>query len=181
LLLFLRWSGVVAGSVIATAVTAAAPPVVPPPLALPVAAPCISSPFGPRRLVGPHAATFHNGIDLPAPAGAWVHAVAAGEVVQIRRLGGFGLEVDVLHHDARGRPFISRYAHLGSVAPALANGRRRVGRGEAIARVGLSGIIYGTHLFFEMLVGGKPIDPAPFFPLARCGQPGAQRAALGAP
>jgi murein DD-endopeptidase MepM/ murein hydrolase activator NlpD len=133
-------------------------------LALPVQPACISSPFGPRPPGGPRAALVHNGIDIPAPAGAWVRAAAAGEVIGIRRRNGAGLEVSIRHADGR----VTRYAHLGSVSPALAAGRRQVPQGEAIGRVGRTGITYGTHLHLEVLVGGVPVDAAPLLGLVRC-------------
>ena len=133
-------------------------------LVLPVQTGCISSPFGARPLVGPHAATLHNGVDLPAPAGAWVHAAAAGEVTGIRRLGSSGLEIDILH--ANG--VATRYAHLGAVAPALAGGQRHVAAGQTIGRIGRSGVTYGTHLHFELRVGGTLTDPEPYLGLKRC-------------
>jgi murein DD-endopeptidase MepM/ murein hydrolase activator NlpD len=140
---------------------AAEPPVA---LASPVAAACISSPFGPRDGAGPRASRMHMGIDIPAPPGAWVRAAAAGQVVAVRRRGGSGLEVDIRHADGR----VTRYAHLGTVAPSLANGRRRVAAGEAIGRIGRTGITYGTHLHLELIVDGQRVDPAPAFGLAPC-------------
>jgi len=136
-------------------------------LVLPVDATCISSPFGPRAGAGPRASAFHTGIDLPAPAGAWVRAAAAGNVVAIRRRSGAGLEVELRHADGR----VTRYAHLGTVAPTLASGRRRVAQDERIGRIGRTGITYGTHLHFELLVGGERVDAAPLFGLPRCSQP----------
>src|SRR5476649_727198 len=59
-----------------------------PPLQPPVTPACVSSPFGWRHAVWPHAPSgFHNGIDLPAPAGALVHAAAAGTVEVVKRQG----------------------------------------------------------------------------------------------
>ena len=136
-------------------------------LRLPVSPACISSPFGPRHVVGPHAATFHNGIDLPAPPGTWVGAAASGRVVAVRHLGSSGLEVDIAHGQP-GQDFITRYAHLGTVAPAIADGRAQVAPGERIGRVGRSGVTYGTHLHFEIHIGGRPIDPAPYLPVHPC-------------
>lgn len=132
-------------------------------LLLPVRPACVSSPFGPRHAVGPHAALMHYGVDLPAAAGTWVTAAAAGQVAAIRRLGADGLEVDLDH----GR-FVTRYAHLGSVAPALAEGRRSVAAGERLGRIGRSGVTYGTHLHFEVRVGGVPVDPQPFLGVLPC-------------
>jgi murein DD-endopeptidase MepM/ murein hydrolase activator NlpD len=132
----------------------------------PLSPACISSPFGPRAQAGPRASNFHHGIDIPAPAGAWVRAPAAGEVIAIRRTtrAGVGLEVELRHADGR----VTRYAHLGTVAPPLAGGQRRVAAGERIGRIGRTGITYGTHLHLELLVDGQRVDPAPAFGLAPC-------------
>lgn len=137
-------------------------------LGLPLSPACVSSPFGPRAAPGPRGSEMHRGIDLPAPAGAWVVAAAAGEVVAIRRhRAGAGLEVEMRH--AGG--IVTRYAHLGQVAPALAGGRRRLARGERIGRIGRTGITYGTHLHFELLLGGAHLDPAPVLGVEACGAP----------
>lgn len=133
--------------------------------ALPFTPACISSPYGTRTTGGPRASGFHNGIDLPTPAGAWVRAVAAGQVLSIRRIGAGGLEVTVKHADG----LMTRYSHLGTVAPPLASGKRAIAVGEALGRVGRTGITYGTHLHLEVVVNGQRVDPAPFFRLNRCG------------
>jgi murein DD-endopeptidase MepM/ murein hydrolase activator NlpD len=132
----------------------------------PVAPACISSPFGERRegAGGPRASRLHQGIDLPAPAGGWVVAAAAGQVVAVRRRGAAGLEVELRHPDG----LVTRYAHLGSVAPAIASGRRRVARGERLGRIGRTGITYGTHLHFEILVRGARVDPAAYLAIRAC-------------
>ena len=138
-------------------------------LALPFTPACISSFFGPREGAGRRASTFHQGLDLPAPAGTWVRAAAAGQVVSIRRIGGTGLEVTLRHtNEANGGGYLTRYAHMGQVAPALANGKRAVMQGEALGRIGRTGVSYGPHLHFELVVDGARIDPAPHLPVAPC-------------
>jgi murein DD-endopeptidase MepM/ murein hydrolase activator NlpD len=135
-------------------------------LRLPVSPACISSPFGPRAegTAGPRASRNHRGMDMPAPAGAWVVAAAAGQVVAIRRQGAAGLTVELRH--AGG--VTTRYVHLGTVAPSLASGRRRVAQGERLGRIGRTGITYGTHLHFELVVNGVVVDPAPHLPIRPC-------------
>lgn len=114
--------------------------------------------------MGPAQETMHTGVDLRAPAGTWIVAAAAGRVVAIRRRGALGLEIDIRLPDGD----ITRYAHLGTVAPALAIGRRTVAAGQRIGRAGRSGVTYGTHLHFELRRNGQPMDPAPYLALPRC-------------
>jgi murein DD-endopeptidase MepM/ murein hydrolase activator NlpD len=135
------------------------------PLITPVTSACISSPFGPRVLRDrPLAGTFHDGIDLPAAVGAPVWAIAPGTVIRVQKHGVGGLEMLVQHAG-----FIGVYSHLGLIAPAIAEGRRAIRAGERLATVGRSGLTYGSHLFFGMIVGGRPVDPAPYLGLKPCG------------
>lgn len=135
----------------------------------PVTPACISSPFGPRNIAGPHAAKFHNGLDFPAPPGAWVTAVAPGEVIAIGRRSEYGLVIDVAHPDGHGGHYVTRYAHLGTVSPKLEGGQRHVAAGDRLGRIGYTGITYGTHLHFELHVADRPVDPEPYFAVPRCG------------
>jgi murein DD-endopeptidase MepM/ murein hydrolase activator NlpD len=135
----------------------------PPGLVMPVSPACVSSPFGPRVLPGkPLAGTYHYGIDLPAPAGAPVRAIAAGEVITLHRRGAGGF---VLRHPGG---FTTMYAHLGSVTTVLAEGKRQVAAGETLGVVGRTGVSYGTHVYFELRVNGERVDPAPYLAVARC-------------
>ncbi len=140
---------------------AAAQPVLQPPV-MPA---CVSSPFGMRHAVGPHApAGFHNGIDLPAPAGALVHAAAAGTVIAIKRQGLGGVTVHLQH--AGG--LRTMYAHLGNLVPAIAEGKRSVAAGEPLGHVARTGVTYGTHVFFGVLVDSRAVDPLGFMTLPPC-------------
>lgn len=135
------------------------------PLLVPVASTCVSSPFGFRHRVGPQApAGFHNGIDLPAPAGAVVRAAAAGTISKIERKGIGGLQVFVAHPGG----LTTLYAHLGSVVPRIAEGATTVAAGAPIGRIGRTGVTYGTHLFFAVFAAGRAIDPDLLLGLPRC-------------
>jgi murein DD-endopeptidase MepM/ murein hydrolase activator NlpD len=162
----MKRAAAVALALLVTAGSAGAQPAVGE-MVLPVRPACVSSPFGNRPAPGPHAIGFHRGIDLPAAAGAAIYAVADGQVIGIHRRGPGGLELLIAHSGAAGR-YVSVYAHLGAVAPVLAQGRTAVRAGERIGVVGRSGVIYGTHLYFELMVGGQPVDPAPYFPVSAC-------------
>ncbi len=125
---------------------------------------CITSPFGPRVLAGrPLAGTFHYGLDLRAPLGAAVRAIAAGQVIGIDRRGAGGLEVRVRHLG-----FTALYSHLGMIAPPLLGGKRSLAAGEKIGVVGHSGLTYGPHLYFELIIDGKRVDPAPYLRTTAC-------------
>jgi murein DD-endopeptidase MepM/ murein hydrolase activator NlpD len=132
----------------------------------PVAPACVSSPFGWRHAVGPHApASFHNGIDLPAPAGALVHAAAAGTVEVIKRQGLGGVTVHLRHPGG----LVTLYAHLGNLVPAIAAGKRNVAAGEALGHVARTGVTYGTLVFFAVLKDGQAVYTLGMLPpLPRC-------------
>jgi murein DD-endopeptidase MepM/ murein hydrolase activator NlpD len=135
------------------------------PMLTPVVPACVSSPFGPRMLPDrPLAGTFHPGIDLPAPLGAPVRAVAPGTIIRVQRHGLGGLEM-LVQHDG----FVGVYSHLGLISPMILNGRRAVSGGEQLATVGRSGLTYGPHLYFGMLVNGQPVNPAPALGVIACG------------
>lgn len=133
----------------------------------PVRAACVSSPFGPRLLPGkPLAGTYHYGIDLPEPIGAAVMAVAPGEVIRIQRRGVGGLEM-LIQHDG----FVGVYSHLGLIAPQIAQGRRNTYGGQVIATVGRTGLTYGPHLYFGMILNGQAVDPSPYLNISSCHGP----------
>jgi murein DD-endopeptidase MepM/ murein hydrolase activator NlpD len=133
-------------------------------LVAPVSPACISSPFGPRVLPEhPQAGTYHYGIDLPAPEGAPVVATAPGKVIRIQEDGPGGLEVLVQHEG-----FIGVYSHFATISPDLVGGKTDVVAGEKLGAVGRTGIIFGTHVYFEMILAGKPVDPEPYLGVPLC-------------
>jgi murein DD-endopeptidase MepM/ murein hydrolase activator NlpD len=133
-------------------------------LSPPVSPACISSSFGPRVLANePQAGSYHNGIDLPAAAGAAVYAIARGTVIRVQHNGPGGLEM-LIQHDG----FVGVYSHFGMIMPAFAEDRRTVAAGEKLGVVGMTGVTSGPHLYFEMILGGRPVDPAPYLNVALC-------------
>ena len=131
----------------------------------PVEPACVSSPFGPRIMPNrPLAGTFHYGIDLPAPLGSPVTAVAPGSVIRVQHHGIGGLEMLIQHNG-----FIGVYSHLGLIAPVIAEGRATIYGGQRIATVGHTGLTYGPHLYFGMIVNGQSVDPAPYMKVTPCG------------
>ena len=138
-------------------------------LSLPVEPTCVTSPYGPRRWLGPFASGFHRGIDLSAPAGGAIRAAADGWILKVQKRGPGGLEVLIQHGDPKAGFYVTLYSHLGSLVPAIAEGKRQVRAGDKIAVVGRTGVTYGTHLYFGLLLNGRPIDPEPFLPVKRCG------------
>jgi len=123
---------------------------------------CISSPFGPRMLPNhPQAGTYHNGVDLPAPEGTPVRAVASGKLRRIENGGPGGLEV-LIEHDG----YVSVYSHLASIAPSL--GKSVIAAGDEIGMVGHTGLSFGPHLFFALLENGRAIDPRQYLGVPLC-------------
>jgi murein DD-endopeptidase MepM/ murein hydrolase activator NlpD len=123
---------------------------------------CISSPFGPRILPEhPQAGTYHNGVDLPAPEGTPVRAVASGKLLRIEHVGPGGLEV-LIQHDG----YVSVYSHLASVSPSLEKGA--ISAGDEVGIVGHTGVSFGPHLFFALLEDGRAVDPRSFLGVPFC-------------
>lgn len=168
LLRCLRLAAILTGAAVCSPVRAQEPPLQvpqPPALQAPVAAACISSPFGWRRRIGPLAPEgFHNGVDLPAPAGAKVRAALPGTVQHIRRFGVGGVTVHMSHPGG----LVTLYAHMGTIAPLIGEGKRPVAAGETLGAVARTGVTYGTHLFFAVLRDGQAVDPEPLLGVPRC-------------
>jgi murein DD-endopeptidase MepM/ murein hydrolase activator NlpD len=123
-------------------------------LALPIAAAAMTSGFGWRIHPVLGGRRFHNGIDLGAPRGTPVQAAAAGTVETCGRRQAEGLFV-ALRHGARVETL---YAHLEGFPAGLRRGQP-VPAGAVIGYVGNTGLSTGPHLFYELLVDGRPVDP----------------------
>ncbi len=99
--------------------------------------------------------TVQNGIDIAAPAGAPVRAVAPGRVVHAGWFKGYGNLVIVDHGDG----YHTLVAHLASMTTAMGE---EVDLGAALGTVGDSGSLKGPYLYFEIREKGRPVDPRPW-------------------
>lgn len=109
----------------------------------------------PDTVNGVHYAHYHHGIDLAAPQGTAVHAIAAGSVEFAGRYPDGAEVVRIRHEDGS----VSLYAHLATDIDVRVGDKVRAG--ETIGRVGMTGRTTGPHLHFEIAVNGRRIDPLP--------------------
>ncbi|HEV7157966.1 MAG TPA: M23 family metallopeptidase [Caulobacteraceae bacterium] len=123
-------------------------------LSAPVGAVRISSGFGMRLHPILGFTRMHEGVDFAASLGAPVLAAGDGVVEEARWAGEYGRWLKIRH----GSKFETGYAHLSAWAPGIAPGVE-VRRGEVVAFVGASGLATGPHLHFEVIRGGRRIDP----------------------
>jgi len=96
----------------------------------------------------------HRGIDYAADSGTPVMATSDGVVVQRGPRGELGNAVEIRHPNG----FVTRYGHLRGFKSGVSVGSR-VRQGDIIGYVGMTGLATGPHLHYEMLRGGKQMDP----------------------
>jgi len=121
----------------------------------PVESGYISSFFGKRADPFTGESAFHAGLDFAGAPGTRVLAVADGVVSYAGRDRGYGKLVEITH----GGGYVTRYAHNASV---LVQPGQTVRRGDPIALMGSTGRSTGPHVHFEVLRGGRPVNPMSF-------------------
>ncbi|MCL2758595.1 MAG: M23 family metallopeptidase [Treponema sp.] len=97
--------------------------------------------------------SMHQGIDLAAPEGTEVFAVADGTVTATGFDPVYGNYVIIRHTNN----WTSLYGHLQKIETVL---RSDVKSGNLIGRVGSTGQSTGPHLHFELRQDGRAFDPA---------------------
>lgn len=108
----------------------------------------------------PRAEGYHKGIDIDGfgNTGAPVGAAADGVVVLAAWDDwGLGYHVKVQHADGS----MTVYGHLSEIWVAQG---QAVSQGEAVGALGSTGYSTGTHLHFELWIGGIPVDPLLYLP-----------------
>lgn len=112
----------------------------------------ITSRFGYRISPFTGKREFHKGIDIGARKKSPIIATANGTVTFVGNKGQLGRVIIVDH----GHGVITRYGHLHK---ALKKRGEPVNRGEQIALIGNSGRTTGSHVHYEILLNGIPVNP----------------------
>jgi len=99
-------------------------------------------------------ARAHNGVDYGAPTGAPIVSVSSGVVSFAGWTGGGGRTVRVKH--ASG--YESEYMHMSAIAGGIHAGAR-VGQGEVLGNVGMTGTATGPHLHYGLRRNGAYVNP----------------------
>lgn len=95
---------------------------------------------------------LHAGIDIGAPFGTPISAVAAGVVIHSGWLGGYGNLVVVDHGDG----LATAYGHQQRIYVSVGDA---IPQGATLGEVGSTGFSFGPHLHFEVRVNGVARDP----------------------
>lgn len=114
----------------------------------------ITSKFGPRKHPVLGYTKLHKGVDFAASTGTPIFASGDGTIVRIGRHGGYGNYILIRHNSQ----YSTAYAHMSRFAKGLRNGGK-VQQGAVIGHVGSTGRSTGPHLHYEILVGGKQVNP----------------------
>jgi murein DD-endopeptidase MepM/ murein hydrolase activator NlpD len=103
---------------------------------------------------------MHNGTDFAAGTGTPIYSTADGVVIHAGWQSGYGKLIKIQHEFG----IETRYAHLNKIRVKVG---QRVSRGERIGDMGNTGRSTGTHLHYEVRIGGKPVNPMTYIKAAR--------------
>jgi len=103
---------------------------------------------------------MHKGTDFAAPHGTPIYATADGVVIHAGWQSGYGRMVKIKHEFG----IETRYAHNSKL---FVKKGQRVSRGQKIAAMGNTGRSTGTHLHYEVRVGGKAVNPMIYIKAAK--------------
>lgn len=131
------------------------------PFSMPVNTPVrFTSGFGGRNDPFGRGWRRHEGQDMAGSYGAPILATADGTVTYAGWENGYGRLVKIQHDFG----IETRYGHLSQIRVNVGD---RVSRGDRIGDMGNSGRSTGTHLHYEIRIGGDAINPMTFIKAAR--------------
>lgn len=108
---------------------------------------------------------MHKGFDIAGPIGLPLVAAADGTVTDVGFDTGYGNFIIIRHRWG----FHTKYAHMHQVGVRIG---QQVRQGQRIGTLGSSGFSTGSHLHFEVIIGGEVLDPAPFLQISNTFQRG---------
>lgn len=112
--------------------------------------------------------SFHSGVDIASAAGSPIFAATDGVVIDSGPAQGYGNWIRIMADDGT----MTIYGHMQTLDVTKGE---RVHAGQKIAGMGSLGFSTGSHLHFEVLVGGGKdhVDPAVWLVQQGLGDPGA--------
>lgn len=117
----------------------------------------ITSPYGMRTIWGKQ--QMHNGIDLVGEGATLDYIIAFGDgVVKISKYSATAGEYVQIDH---GNGNYTRYLHMKKGSRTVKTGDK-VLQGQVLGYMGATGNVTGAHLHFDVNIGGKYVDPAPY-------------------
>ncbi|HEX9857136.1 MAG TPA: M23 family metallopeptidase [Paracoccaceae bacterium] len=119
-----------------------------------------TSGFGYRRDPKGAGTRMHSGTDFAGSYGTPIEATADGVVIDAGWMSGYGRAVKIRHEFG----VETLYAHMSQIR---VDKGQRVSRGDRIGDMGNSGRSTGTHLHYEVRIGGTPVNPMTFIKAAR--------------
>jgi murein DD-endopeptidase MepM/ murein hydrolase activator NlpD len=114
----------------------------------------LSSRFGMRKHPVLGYSRLHKGTDFAAPRGTPIYAAGDGVVESAGRNGAYGKYLRIRHNST----YKTAYAHMKRIAKGMRRGKR-VRQGQIIGYVGSTGRSTGPHLHYEVLRGGRQVNP----------------------
>ena len=130
------------------------------PLTSPVDYYNLTSKYGNRKDPFTKKPAWHQGVDLGAWPGTRVRATAPGEVTYAGRKGGYGQFIVIDH----GCGIETAYGHLKRIHVKKG---QIVDYRNTIGEVGSTGRSTGPHVYYEIRIKGKPVDPYQFIKAGR--------------
>lgn len=118
-----------------------------------------TSGFGYRRDPKGSGTRMHEGLDFAGAHGTAIHATADGVVIMAAWDSGYGRTVRIQHDFG----IETVYAHLSQIRVRQG---QRVSRGDRIGDMGSTGRSTGTHLHYEVRIGGRAVNPMTFIKAA---------------
>ena len=115
----------------------------------------MTSRFGYRRSPFTGRRHFHRGIDLVNKMGTPIKATASGSVIFAGKELYWGNAIFIEHRDG----IVSKYGHLSEIKVRRG---AKIGRGDLIGLMGMSGRTTGPHLHYQIEINDKAVDPTKF-------------------